>query len=157
AEYQCADRQGAWPRNSTNVTRPRRRGDRMIKRREFMALLGGVTIAWPFAARAQQPAMPMIGYLGFGAATELGPRVAAFKQGLSKTGYVEGQNVAIEYRFYAQDHFDRLPVLAADLVGRNLAAIFANGPTSIRVLKGYTTTIPIVFTMGEDPVKEGLV
>ena len=104
--------------------------------------------------------MPVIGFLGFGAATllgPLGPRVGAFKQGLSETGYVEGQNVTIEYRFFAQDQFDRLPVLAADLVRRKPAAIFANGPASIRVLKGQTATIPIVFTMGEDPVKEGLV
>jgi putative tryptophan/tyrosine transport system substrate-binding protein len=128
-----------------------------MRRREFVMLVGSATAAWPLAALAQQPAMPMIGFLYFGAATEQAPRVAAFKQGLSETGYVEGQNVAIEYRRYAQDNFDRLPVLAADLVSRNPAAIFANGPASIRMLKGYTTTIPIVFTMGEDPVKEGLV
>jgi putative tryptophan/tyrosine transport system substrate-binding protein len=128
-----------------------------MRRRKFLTLLGGAAAAWPLAGRTQQSAMPMIGYLSFGAATVLGPRVAAFKQGLSEAGYVEGQNVAIEYRFFAQDQFDHLPVLAADLVRRKPAAIFANGPASIRVLKGQTTTIPIVFSMGEDPVKEGLV
>jgi putative ABC transport system substrate-binding protein len=125
-----------------------------LKRREFITLLSGAAV-WPMAARAQQSAMPVIGYLSFGAATALGPRVAAFKHGLSEAGYVEDQNVAIEYRFFAQ--IDHLPVLAADLVRRKPAAIFANGPVSIRVLKGQTATIPIVFSMGEDPVKEGLV
>jgi putative ABC transport system substrate-binding protein len=126
-----------------------------VNRRGFITLLGGAAV-WPLAARAQQPPMPVIGYLSLGSAAAMAPRVAAFKQGLSGTGHVEGQNIAIEYR-YAEGQYDRLPALAADLVRRDPAVIYAAGPPSVRAIKAHTATIPIVFAMGEDPVKEGLV
>jgi putative tryptophan/tyrosine transport system substrate-binding protein len=126
-----------------------------MKRREFITLLGGAA-AWPLAARGQQPAMPVIGILSLGSAAGEVPRIAALKQGLSQTGHVEGQNIAIEYR-YAESQYDRLPALAGDLAQRKPAVIFAAGPPSVRAVKEHTATIPIVFQMGEDPVKEGLV
>ena len=126
-----------------------------MRRREFITLLGGAA-AMPLAARAQQSAMPVIGFLNSGYARSWGPMVAGFRQGLGETGFVEGQNVSTEYR-WAEGQFERIPTLAADLVQRRVAVIFAAGPPSVRALKTLTTTIPIVFSMGEDPVKEGLV
>jgi putative ABC transport system substrate-binding protein len=126
-----------------------------MKRREFITLLGGAA-AWPLAARAQPPAMPVVGYFALGSATGFAPRVAAFKQGLSEAGYVEGRNVAVEYRF-ANGQFDKLSALGADLVRLKPAVVFAAGPPAVRAVKEHTATIPIVFVMGEDPVKEGLV
>ena len=117
-------------------------------------MLGGAA-TWPFAARAQQKAMPVIGYLHF-AAPGYVPTAAVFLQGLSDTGYVEGQNVAIQYR-YAEGHYDRLPALAADLVGRKVDLIAAFGPSPARAAKNATSTIPIVFEVGTDPVAAGLV
>ena len=128
-----------------------------LKRREFITLLGGAAVAWPLAARAQQTAMPVIGFLDSRLPDALADRLRGFRLGLKLAGYVEGENVAVVYRF-AENQTERLPALAVELVHLPVAVIVASGgPNVAFASKAATTTIPIVFLHGEDPVRSGLV
>jgi ABC-type uncharacterized transport system substrate-binding protein len=126
-----------------------------MKRRDFITLLGGAVVAWPLAGRAQQPATPVVGFLRSTSLAPFESLATAFRQGLNETGFVEGQNVAVEYR-YADNQHERLPALVADLLRRSVAVIVANNASALAAISGITT-VPIVFATGGDPVRDGLV
>jgi putative ABC transport system substrate-binding protein len=127
-----------------------------MRRREFITLLGGAAAAWPLAARAQQPAMPVVGFIAGSSPSALSQQVAAFREGLKEAGFIEGVNVAVEYR-YGEGQLDRFPAFASDLVRRQVAVLVVSNPTAVLAAKQASTTIPIVFSVGSDPVEIGLV
>src|SRR6516165_2312623 len=128
-----------------------------MRRRDFITLLGGAAASWPIATRAQQPSMPVLGYLDIGTPSGAAYDVAALREGLGQAGYIEGRNLAIEFRFAHQNGSD-LPQLATELVRRQVAVIVVSGgPGPVRAAKAATSTIPIVFVIGADPVRYGFV
>jgi putative tryptophan/tyrosine transport system substrate-binding protein len=127
-----------------------------MRRREFLGVVGGTALAWPLAARAQQPTVPVVGFISSGSPGPLRQALAAFQEGLKEAGYVEGQNVTVEYRF-AEGQPDRFPGLVSDLVRRQVAVLVVTSITGVLAAKQATTTIPIVFSVGDDPVTAGLV
>jgi putative ABC transport system substrate-binding protein len=128
-----------------------------MTRREFITLIGGATVAWPIGARGQPPSMPMVGFLNVGFADRSAHQVAAFRQGLKETGYIEGRNITVEFR-WADGRYDRLPTLAADLIRREAAVILTGGGEApFRAVRAASETVPIVFNIGNDPVQLGLV
>ncbi len=128
-----------------------------MRRRDLLTMLASAAVAWPIAARAQQPKMPLIGFLGLDSSTQMTPYTAWFVRGLNETGFADGQNVAIEYR-WAEGQYDRLPALAADLVRRQVAVIFSSGGTPpLRAAIAATNAIPIIFSLAGDPVNQGIV
>jgi putative ABC transport system substrate-binding protein len=126
-----------------------------MRRREFITVVGGMAVTWPLVGRAQQPAMPVIGYVNSGTPAANSSNVSAFRLGLKQAGFVEGQTVAIEFR-WGENQFDQLPAMVADLINRPMAVIVGNTLSALRA-KAATTTVPIVFTTGSDPVRDGLV
>jgi putative ABC transport system substrate-binding protein len=127
-----------------------------MRRREFIALIGGAAAGWPLTARSQQAAMPVVGFLGLTSAKEWARLVAAFQDGLRETGFVDGRNVKLDYR-WAEGRYDQLPAMAADLVARHVDVIVTVAPPAASAAKAATTSIPIVFFLGSDPVKFGYV
>jgi putative tryptophan/tyrosine transport system substrate-binding protein len=128
-----------------------------MRRREFIKLFGGAAIVWPTAAPAQHLALPVVGFLGAASASEYAPYTAGFIRGLNEAGFIEGRDVVIEYR-WAEGHYDRLPAMAADLVRQHVAVIFASGGgLPLQAAIAATTTIPIIFSLADDPVSRGYV
>src|SRR5262249_21711985 len=156
ARGQSRDGESTRAHRASHAADASRRGDRMSSRRAFIRLLGGAAVAWPLAARAQQPAMPVVGYLSARSPEDTTHLMEAFRRGLKGTGFIDGQTVTVEYR-WALGQYDRLPAMAAEFARRPVAIIVATGgePAALAA-KAATSTVPIVFSIGGDPIKQGL-